>query len=611
MSKLITSDMKAKVIGSLERLYNAGYNVGYNVGKKDGIEEGIEEGKVLDNEYVRQEGYNVGYAAGKKEGEAEGIASMIDESKIIEKTATGTGVVALDDVSELPHDITVQLSGENVAGKTVTVYGKNLFDQSQELKVVRTTDTKTYYGYSLDLPAGRYTISAKKIVEDERDVFIYLVPPHEICLNPYPRLVTPTEHRTLVVDVEEGNPLRIYDGYGAGLTFAEKVFAKVAIQVEVGGNSSPYEEYMEPAVYDANADGTVNINSLSPTMTILCNGVDMSVNYRADWGITTEREKQWNGFTNNGTRTSFPYAFAIGFDDGIFRPFTDVNVEGTGSSYMFYNSKILDLAGAFKKYGTKLNTSAAGSLHSMFYAAKTLVVPEISLVGITSASGTNNMFASSEIRIIEKLIFNDEGTTPIASSMFTNATNLVHIGVEGVIGQNLNISACPLDRESMDNILAHLKIFGTVWTETDKRNWELGNYENGVYPFDKVKVVLKEVPENVTEYYVFGGMSDNEGGTNWDIHFDENGEADISQHVVGYTDAGGESSEIYAIITPNDEALSPTSYAVYEGKVFDESTEEKKVTFKQSAVDTAYTDEEWRAKVFEAQNKGWTVATTT
>ena len=62
MSKLITSDMKAKVIGSLERLYDAGYKAG------------IEEGKELDNKTVRQEGYDAGYTDGKAEGYTEGEA---------------------------------------------------------------------------------------------------------------------------------------------------------------------------------------------------------------------------------------------------------------------------------------------------------------------------------------------------------------------------------------------------------------------------------------------------------------------------------------------------------------------------------------------------------
>lgn len=48
-----------------------------------------------------KEDYDAVYEAGKK--------SMVDESKIIEKTVSGS-VIALDDVSEVPHEVVVQLS---------------------------------------------------------------------------------------------------------------------------------------------------------------------------------------------------------------------------------------------------------------------------------------------------------------------------------------------------------------------------------------------------------------------------------------------------------------------------------------------------------------------
>lgn len=52
------------------------------------------------------------YAAGQK--------SMVDESKIVEKTVTGHGAVYVDDVSEIPHTVQVKLSGP--AGKNLIPY---------------------------------------------------------------------------------------------------------------------------------------------------------------------------------------------------------------------------------------------------------------------------------------------------------------------------------------------------------------------------------------------------------------------------------------------------------------------------------------------------------
>lgn len=55
-----------------------------------------------------------------------GQKSMVDESKIIEKTAIGTTTLTIDDVSELPHDVEVQLSSDSItdfSGISLSVNG--------------------------------------------------------------------------------------------------------------------------------------------------------------------------------------------------------------------------------------------------------------------------------------------------------------------------------------------------------------------------------------------------------------------------------------------------------------------------------------------------------
>ena len=77
--------------------------------------------KIAENE---QKVFNAGYEKGKSEGGdtsaaydkgfADGQQSMVDESKIIEASATGTDILCLNDVSEMPHSIDLQVSGENI-----------------------------------------------------------------------------------------------------------------------------------------------------------------------------------------------------------------------------------------------------------------------------------------------------------------------------------------------------------------------------------------------------------------------------------------------------------------------------------------------------------------
>ena len=399
-----------------------------------------------------------------------GKASMIDESKIIEKTATGTGVVALDDVSELPHNITVQLSGDNVAGKQVTVYGKNLLDNDvskiKQVSYISPTDgTETKRnGYEIHLPNGTYAIRTTLQEGETGEYYIYgcVVDADNVLVQTAHTFVksnTNSATKPVVFEIKDGYVLKIYDGYSdTAISSSQKRFQKFNIQIECDSPTS-FEPYVSPTTYTANADGVIEgIKSISPYMTFVCeDGIDISVTYRADWGIVTEREKAWNGFLLNGTRKNFAYAFANGYTDEMFHPLTNMVTES--GTYAFSNTSILNLYGSFKKYGTKLDTSRTTTLGYYFQNAKTYIIPEISLVGVTSSNGTAYAFASSSIVDIKNLIFKDDGTTPIASTIFTNATSLKEIRVRGTIGQSISFKSCPLSVASMKNIITHLKNF--------------------------------------------------------------------------------------------------------------------------------------------------------
>ena len=295
-------------------------------------------------------------------------------------------------------------------------------------------------------------------------------------------------------------------------------------------------------------------------------------------GMQTAYDIFWDNFQNYGKRTDYSYAFAYG-----------------GWNDNTYNPKYI------------IRPSACNNL----FMANTAITDTKVTIDLTNPNGNQKfgLFAgATKLKTIKKLIVNERISFQSSSPMFNKCNSLEDIIFEGTIGQNISFGSSPLlSRDSMNNIFAHLKTFGTVWTETDKTSWCIGDYEDGIYPFDKIKVVLKEVPEDVTEYYVYIIQGDNEGQDSAIIYFDENGEADISDHVVFYRDAGGEHSGIIDVIASNGDVLLTNTYTVYEGTFETTAT----ATFNQSAVDAAYTANEWRAKVFEAQSKGWTVATTT
>lgn len=72
-----------------------------------------------------------------------GQMSMVDESKIIEKTVSGS-VISLDDVSEVPHEVSVQLSRHT----------DNLFDKNSGIVI------DAYIGDTITVVAGAYKMVA-------------------------------------------------------------------------------------------------------------------------------------------------------------------------------------------------------------------------------------------------------------------------------------------------------------------------------------------------------------------------------------------------------------------------------------------------------------------
>ena len=430
------------------------------------------------------EGVDGVYEAGK--------SSMIDESKIIEKTISGHNTVSVDDVSELPHDINVQLSSDTVtdfSGKVVSVYGKNLFNQNEPISAL-SFNSKTYYGYALTLPAGRYTITPFPLSTNTNG-YIYIRTMQGITVqHNHPRLVANGDINARTVDIADGASLIIYEASGNTQNAAIEQFSRFNIQVEAGGTSTNYESYIAPITYTPTANGKVEgIKSVSPNMTILCDGVDMNMTYRANWSVVTERQNIWNGMTANNARTSFPYGFAYGWSDGSFHPITKISLKGS-NVYLFYQSKIRDLAGQLKKYGAELDTSKATSLQSAFQNAQIYNMPEISLEGITSTNGVNNIFYSCACSTIENLIFKADGTTPTINTMFGYASSLVNIKITGTIGSSISFKDCPLSVESMFNIIWSLKRFAD-----DMDNWGTQTLTFSNDCWSKLEASGEEIPD--------------------------------------------------------------------------------------------------------------------
>lgn len=222
----------------------------------------------------------------------------------LKATASGN-VVQVDDVSPNEHYVTVKVSGENInpADVTITRCGKNLFDTTKYITRTNTVNGVTVemlddgcihvHGTPVDtttatsitmvhhqevdvLPKGTYIYSNNPSVEDD----------NVLC---FPQANNPTNGAWLINLLTERTYVpedfcinRFVVVVKAGATSA--INNKYYLQVEAGEVASEYEAYKDALTYTPNADGTVDIVSVSPTMTLFTDteGVTLEVEYVRD-----------------------------------------------------------------------------------------------------------------------------------------------------------------------------------------------------------------------------------------------------------------------------------------------------------------------------------------
>lgn len=180
--------------------------------------------------------------------------------------ASGT-VIQVSDVSPTPHTVSCKILTESPSAVTVTRGGKNLYPIGALNKANWNGD---YYYF--DLPAGTYTWSAKNNITDGKYGFFYI---HYSVDNwaTSSRLailaIDMVFNKTQTFTVEKGMKLRLfYLSNGGALSDFYN------IQIEVGNAATEYEPCVEVTTHPVNADGSVEIYSVFPTMTILSDNAD-------------------------------------------------------------------------------------------------------------------------------------------------------------------------------------------------------------------------------------------------------------------------------------------------------------------------------------------------
>lgn len=166
-------------------------------------------------------------------------------------------------------------------------------------------------------------------------------------------------------------------------------------------------------------------------------------------GKKAHYDEFWDGFMENGNRTSFTYAFAY-WSDNIFYPKYNLNpVSATG---MFANCKIKNFKQRLIDCGVVLNTSKVANFTQFFGYSQDLT--HVPTIDARSATTMYLSFANDRQLVeIEKIILSNSDTTTFVET-FNNCTSLVEIRFEGIIGNSIQFHGCPkLSKASITSVI--------------------------------------------------------------------------------------------------------------------------------------------------------------
>lgn len=187
-------------------------------------------------------------------------------------------------------------------------------------------------------------------------------------------------------------------------------------------------------------------------------------------GKQAEYDTFWDSYQSaakNQYRT-YPAQFAgMGWDTNTFKPKYDI--KPTNAYLLFYNNYVFgDLVEILNGLGVSLDTSRITSAQYMFWLARFSRIGEIDLRSAQANIGaTTQTFSTANLITIDKLIVKDSNI--FASNMFSGASSLANITIEGVVGDSISFKDSPLTKASITSIINALSSTATGKTATFKK----------------------------------------------------------------------------------------------------------------------------------------------
>lgn len=179
-------------------------------------------------------------------------------------------------------------------------------------------------------------------------------------------------------------------------------------------------------------------------------------------GENNGRMELINFFTMNGTRTTYTRAFGSQDWSGFTFPEGLVNPKETREMFYDYRGKQLP-KGIWCDRGQATNNGTFGG-YAFRYAYSLEEIYDMNLPPITDT--INYYFADCKaLKKIEKIRVVSSCTY---DNTFSACNSLSYVRFEGTIGNNISFQPCPLDKDSITDIMSHLSTDTTGKTVTFK-----------------------------------------------------------------------------------------------------------------------------------------------
>ena len=206
----------------------------------------------------------------------------------------------------------------------------------------------------------------------------------------------------------------------------------------------------------------------------IAENIPMVYNAGVEQGKQEQYHAFWDNIQENGKRRNYSSTFQGNvFNVDTFYPKYDIIAEGNASNAFYswnhysVDKSVLNLKERLEECGVILDTSKATNLTALFGYGRFTEIPTIDCNGLSVASTQLFRRNYEYLKKIELIKTNESVTY---TQWFQDDTALEDIAFEGVIGQDIDFSACPLTKASVENIIEHLSTTSSGKTLTLKQS---------------------------------------------------------------------------------------------------------------------------------------------